>query len=75
MEPLRIRCRLDGPLVVEGPLEIVDHEGRPFPLPTGKPAVALCRCGNSTTRPFCDGSHKQAGFVARETASMDEEAS
>lgn len=83
-----IRCRLDGPLVIEigrdpahashdvhpagaapvAAVQVVDHEGRPFPLPTHKRVVALCRCGRSRTRPFCDGSHKEAGFVARETA-------
>jgi len=65
---VRIRCRLDGPLLVEGPVEVVDHQGRPFPLPTNKPLVALCRCGASGTRPFCDGSHKQIGFAACEVA-------
>ncbi len=64
----RIRCRLDGPLVIEGPVVVLDHQGNPFPLPTNKPAVALCRCGQSATRPFCDGSHKRAGFRAADLA-------
>lgn len=67
-----IRCRLDGPLVVELPgdvrLRVTDHLGREFPLPGGKPAVALCRCGHSRTKPFCDGSHRDTGFSASETA-------
>jgi CDGSH-type Zn-finger protein len=67
-----IRCRLDGPLVVELPddiaLRVIDHEGRAFPLPAGKPVVALCRCGQSRSKPFCDGSHKDCGFSASETA-------
>jgi CDGSH-type Zn-finger protein len=68
-----IRCREDGPLVVDLPgtgqaggprvtLRVIDHTGREFPLPTHKPAVALCRCGQSATKPFCDGSHVRAGF-------------
>ena len=65
---IRIRCRLDGPLIIEGPAVVVDHLGNPFPLPANKPAVALCRCGHSATRPFCDGSHKRVGFQAGEAA-------
>ena len=69
---VRIRCRENGPLVVDLPagvgLRVVDHLGRSHPLPNlGKP-VALCRCGRSERRPFCDGSHRTCGFEARETA-------
>lgn len=63
-----IRCRKNGPLVVQGPVEIHDHEGGKFAVRTDKPNVALCRCGASATRPFCDGSHKTIGFQAEETA-------
>lgn len=76
-DSLTIRCREHGPLVVEMPtaerfaalaLRVTDHVGKPFPLPTGKRAIALCRCGHSQTRPFCDGSHKNCGFHAADTA-------
>lgn len=76
-DAVTIRCREHGPLVVEMPsgdefrglrLRVTDHEGREFPLPTGKQAVALCRCGRSSSRPFCDGSHKDGGFSASEQA-------
>jgi len=62
--PIRIRCRENGSLVIEGPVVVVDHLGNPFPFPTNKPNIALCRCGASATKPFCDGSHRDCGFVA-----------
>ncbi|MFM8292213.1 MAG: CDGSH iron-sulfur domain-containing protein [Planctomycetia bacterium] len=49
-------------------LRVTDHAGREFSLPPGKKSLALCRCGQSGTRPFCDGSHKTCGFQAAETA-------
>jgi CDGSH-type Zn-finger protein len=63
-----IRARENGPLLVQGPFQLVDHLGNPFPIPPGKDVVALCRCGQSRNRPFCDGSHKTCGFTASETA-------
>jgi CDGSH-type Zn-finger protein len=68
MSDLRIRCRPNGPLVIEGPFTLVDHEGNAFALPTNKPTVALCRCGQSKNKPFCDGAHKTCGFMAEELA-------
>jgi len=46
----------------------VDHLGNEFPLPSGKENIALCRCGHSKGKPFCDGSHRQVAFQAPETA-------
>lgn len=66
--PIRIRVRDHGPLVIEGPAIVVDAEGRPFTLPTNKPLVALCRCGQSSSKPFCDGTHKTCGFLAADRA-------
>jgi CDGSH-type Zn-finger protein len=68
MSELRIRCRPNGPLVIEGPFTLVDHLGNSFTLPTNKPAVALCRCGQSRNKPFCDGAHKVCEFIAEELA-------
>jgi CDGSH-type Zn-finger protein len=71
---LTIRCREDGPLVIDllagggCDFRVVDHRGREFRLPTHKKAVALCRCGGSGNRPFCDGSHREGGFRAAEPA-------
>jgi CDGSH-type Zn-finger protein len=67
-DPPVIRCRENGPLVIHGPFRLVDHLGNEFALPTGKPNVALCRCGQSRSKPFCDGSHRQCGFQAAERA-------
>ncbi len=65
---ITIRCRENGPLVIEGPATIVDHQGNPFTIPSGKPTIALCRCGQSANKPFCDGSHRQCGFQASQLA-------
>lgn len=65
-----IRCRENGPYVVTGPVTIVDHQGRVFTPPPGKDNVALCRCGASGNKPFCDGSHRTCGFQAGETSSQ-----
>jgi CDGSH-type Zn-finger protein len=67
-EPIVIRCRENGPLVVHGPVRVVDHLGNAFVLPEGKENVALCRCGQSGHRPFCDGSHRICDFHAAELA-------
>jgi CDGSH-type Zn-finger protein len=63
-EPLVIRCRENGPLVVQGPIKLTDHLGNEFSIPPGKDTVALCRCGHSNNKPFCDGSHRTCGFQA-----------
>jgi CDGSH-type Zn-finger protein len=60
-EPVKITVRPNGPLLVEGAFALSDLNGKQWDL-TGKPAVALCRCGASENRPFCDGAHKQIGF-------------
>ena len=65
-----IRLRKNGPYVIEGDVEVVDWEGRPYTA-TRTP-VALCRCGQSKTRPFCDGAHRHSGFEASEPAGGDE---
>ena len=62
MTEVRIRLRDDGPLVVEGNVTVADAEGNEFSAPSNKPALALCRCGVSEKKPFCDGTHHQVGF-------------
>lgn len=68
-EKITVRCRENGPLVIPAAsLIITDHQGNPFPIPEGKENIALCRCGQSAKKPFCDGSHKNCGFQAGELA-------
>jgi CDGSH-type Zn-finger protein len=66
MAEVRIRMRPNGPFVVEGPFELVDSRGQVFQIPADKPAIALCRCGQSAKKPFCDGTHKTCGFISDE---------
>ena len=68
MDELVVRLREHGPYVIQAPVKVVDHLGNEFSIPAGKPTIALCRCGQSANRPFCDGSHKRVGFQAAETA-------
>jgi CDGSH-type Zn-finger protein len=51
----------NGPLRIEGDFEILDPQGKAFGL-AGRTAISLCRCGHSSNKPFCDGTHKQIGF-------------
>ena len=67
MNDVVIQVRENGPYKITGPITIVDAEGREFVLPEGS-AVALCRCGHSANKPFCDASHKRVEFVADDTA-------
>jgi CDGSH-type Zn-finger protein len=68
MAEVQIRCRPNGPFLVSGPITILDHEGNAFTINPDKPAVSLCRCGHSASKPFCDGAHKTCGFQAMELA-------
>jgi len=67
MSEVTIRCRENGPLLVSGPIKLCDHLGNSYDL-TGKENVALCRCGATKNRPFCDGTHKTIPFVAADQA-------
>ena len=58
---LKVTLRENGPLVVEGSLEICSASGRTISRETRS---VFCRCGGSANKPFCDGTHKKIGFVA-----------
>jgi len=66
MSEVTIKVRESGPYLVTGPVTITDADGNVYPIST--PNVALCRCGGSKNKPFCDGSHRTNGFVATERA-------
>jgi CDGSH-type Zn-finger protein len=67
MPEVTITVRANGPYKVEGPVRIVDPDGNEFAPPPGD-AIVLCRCGRSKSKPFCDKSHRRAGFVSNERA-------
>lgn len=52
----------DGPYLIRGEFAVTDSEGNEVPLE--RRTIALCRCGKSRIRPFCDGTHKLIGFKA-----------
>jgi CDGSH-type Zn-finger protein len=62
-----ITVRPNGPYRVEGDdVKVVDINGNEY-VPSKRP-FSLCRCGGSTTKPFCDGTHSKIGFAAAEAA-------
>jgi CDGSH-type Zn-finger protein len=61
----------NGPYLVKGPVLLLDADGNEFRAV--RATVALCRCGASTTKPFCDGTHSKIGFRAAERAVLQEE--
>jgi CDGSH-type Zn-finger protein len=62
-----IRLRKNGPYVVEGEdVRVIDWNGATYVVE--RRPVALCRCGASTTKPFCDKTHSKIGFEAAERA-------
>ncbi len=61
MSEPRITIRENGSLRIEGEIPLCDSDGNAVTTPEGKP-YSLCRCGGSSRKPFCDGSHKTNGF-------------
>jgi CDGSH-type Zn-finger protein len=59
-DPVTITPYPDGPLLVRGHVELRTANGEP--IDPGRRTVALCRCGLSAVKPFCDGTHKATGF-------------
>jgi len=62
-----IKVRQNGPYLVEGDdVTLVDWNGNAYPV--ARRPFALCRCGASPNKPFCDGTHSRIGFAAAEAA-------
>ena len=65
MTDVTITAKKNGPYIVRGAVLLKDADGNTYPE---KASFALCRCGASTTKPFCDGTHSKVGFQAAEQA-------
>jgi CDGSH-type Zn-finger protein len=65
MAQVTIETIKNGPYIVSGEVELIDADGTKFPV---EKRMALCRCGASTEKPFCDGTHSKIGFQAAEKA-------
>jgi CDGSH-type Zn-finger protein len=71
MAEVIIEVRENGPYRVIGDVQLVDAEGNPIPLPEDS-KLFLCRCGHSSDKPFCDGTHKARGWCATLTEEAPE---
>jgi CDGSH-type Zn-finger protein len=60
-EKPRITVRLHGPIWIQGDVDLVDQDGNPLTPPPAKTPgmIKLCRCGQSSNQPFCDGTHNK----------------
>ena len=68
MAKVEIKVRKNGPYKVTGPIRLIDADGNEYDVGEPGEAIVLCRCGGSTTKPFCDGRHSERGFQAAERA-------
>ena len=70
MHDVTIKVRENGTYLVKGNVTLTDADGNPYSVEAN---FVLCRCGQSKTKPFCDGSHRESGFSATERASGQQE--
>jgi CDGSH-type Zn-finger protein len=68
MSDVKVTIRESGPYIVEGPILLIDADGNEYDLSARNNRVVLCRCGESSKKPFCDSTHRTCGFVASERA-------
>jgi CDGSH-type Zn-finger protein len=71
MAEVNVMIRPNGPYLVTGPISLVDADGKPVSMEGRGDRIALCRCGGSTTKPFCDGTHSKIGFQGAIAAVAD----
>lgn len=64
MSKVEIKARQNGPYVIMGTATYTDADGNEQTTPGTN--IALCRCGQSGNKPFCDGTHRKVGFEAKE---------
>ncbi len=62
MADTKITVNASGPYIIRGPIELLDGSGAAWKIE--QEVVALCRCGHSANKPFCDGSHRTNAFDA-----------
>ncbi|MEP6659138.1 MAG: CDGSH iron-sulfur domain-containing protein [Acidimicrobiales bacterium] len=62
MAEVTVQPKPNGPYLVRGAVVVLDVDGKTFELP-GE-VIALCRCGGSANKPFCDGTHAKIGFAS-----------
>jgi CDGSH-type Zn-finger protein len=62
-DPVTIKVRDNGPYLVRGPFKLIDVDGNEFEL--AEETVVLCRCGHSSSKPFCDATHKRVEFKSQ----------
>ena len=72
---VKISIRPNGPYLVEGEVDLVHVNGNEVDVSGRGSRFALCRCGASVTKPFCDGTHSKVGFQAAEAAVAQEKKS
>jgi 3-phenylpropionate/trans-cinnamate dioxygenase ferredoxin subunit len=69
MADVKVTVLDNGPFLVQGPIELMDSNGAVIETKSEK--IALCRCGASVNKPFCDGQHSKIGFKAAAQAVPD----
>ncbi len=65
MSDVKVVIRPDGPIQIVGEVSLQRLDGTVIEVPADAKGVFLCRCGLSLNKPFCDGTHKRAGWKER----------